>query len=479
MFTKKWLLRLGLGFHGLIVLGMAAVYAEWTITRNRGQEMLDKEIAKVDAEDPDWRAADLCAKRNAALPPKDRNSADRAMEAYALVPETYKRWPMNECKSANETVGVLPDADDRRIIAAMHADASEAIVRARTLRNMPNGGSPMIYAEPEPIGTLMESTQNLRMVASILDTDAVILASDGDGNSALRTTHAILNTARAVGDEPFMISTLVRIALTTIACRSAKRTLGWSEPTAGLAELQSAFAEELGVPRLTYGLRGERAMQYLLMENIDSGALDPNSVESKSATGIKGRLGTAPMRRTLPNQQAYLLDIYGQMLAAEKLEGKERIAAFAAVKPAQGTGFVSLLMSLLLPSTLKVGDAESRCRAILGTTIIALACERFRLANGRFPNSIAEIPKTLLPKVPDDPFTGDPLVFKTLADGIVIYSVGADLVDDGGTNLDLTAKVGGDVGFKLLLPEKRRQPAPVKPKVENDKAELPGSGTEP
>ena len=135
----------------------------------------------------------------------------------------------------------------------------------------------------------------------------------------------------------------------TIVSDSTLRFRDRAEIEASIAEVGLRLREVRDAPA---DIRGDRAMHYRLLENIDSGALDPNSIGSKSATGTQGRLGTASLRRTLPKQQAYLLDIYGQMLAAEKLEGKERIAAFAAVNPAQGTGFVPLLMGLLLPSML-------------------------------------------------------------------------------------------------------------------------------
>jgi hypothetical protein len=49
--------------------------------------------------------------------------------------------------------------------------------------------------------------------------------------------------------------------------------------------------------------------------------------------------------------------------------------------------------------------------------------------------------------VPTDPFDGKPLRFKPLANGYVIYSVGDDRRDNGGTQYDFTGAKRSDVTF--------------------------------
>jgi hypothetical protein len=65
-----------------------------------------------------------------------------------------------------------------------------------------------------------------------------------------------------------------------------------------------------------------------------------------------------------------------------------------------------------------------------------------------------------LAAVPLDPFDGAPLRYKQLADGVVIYSVGTDQVDDGGKLATAGAdmiKPGFDLGYRLWNVVKRRQ----------------------
>lgn len=79
---------------------------------------------------------------------------------------------------------------------------------------------------------------------------------------------------------------------------------------------------------------------------------------------------------------------------------------------------------------------EGRSVAQVRTTLAALALERWRLAHpGRLPDSLAELVPDFLTAVPLDPFDDQPLRYKQLGRGYVIYSLGPDLTDDGGKEL--------------------------------------------
>ena len=76
---------------------------------------------------------------------------------------------------------------------------------------------------------------------------------------------------------------------------------------------------------------------------------------------------------------------------------------------------------------------ELRTIAQLRTARVALAIERYRLASGRLPDALTDLVPTYLDAVPIDPFDGNELRYKKLVTGFVVYSIGEDLRDDGGT----------------------------------------------
>lgn len=88
--------------------------------------------------------------------------------------------------------------------------------------------------------------------------------------------------------------------------------------------------------------------------------------------------------------------------------------------------------------------------AIQRTGQAALAVERYRLANrGALPPTLAALVPAQLAAVPLDPFDEQPLRYKRLPKGFVIYSIGADLQDDGGIEGRLTTKSPCDLTFTI------------------------------
>jgi len=65
--------------------------------------------------------------------------------------------------------------------------------------------------------------------------------------------------------------------------------------------------------------------------------------------------------------------------------------------------------------------------AFLRCAVAAVAIERYRLAIHHWPEHLEDLVPQYLGKVPTDPFDGQPLRYRRLADGVIIYTVGEDL----------------------------------------------------
>lgn len=91
-----------------------------------------------------------------------------------------------------------------------------------------------------------------------------------------------------------------------------------------------------------------------------------------------------------------------------------------------------ILSRTFLPALSRALVRESTSIARLRTPRIALAIERYRLAKGSLPDKLDELVLTYLTEVSDDPFDRQPLRYKKLAKGYLVYSVGEDGKDDGG-----------------------------------------------
>jgi hypothetical protein len=112
----------------------------------------------------------------------------------------------------------------------------------------------------------------------------------------------------------------------------------------------------------------------------------------------------------------------------EYLEIDKHFAKAAAVSKKKRRNLSALLFSNYAHS----GGREGENLARLRLAITALAIEEFRSKKGNLPDKLDELKPDFLAEIPDDPFTESELSYRRLAKGYVTYSVGRDLMDDGG-----------------------------------------------
>ncbi len=97
-------------------------------------------------------------------------------------------------------------------------------------------------------------------------------AQDGDGNGACRALRGLLAASRAVGDEPTIVSQLVRMSLEARLMLALERVLAQTQPSSDeLKLLQELLVAEEAEPLLLYAARGERAGMHNFIESIKSG----------------------------------------------------------------------------------------------------------------------------------------------------------------------------------------------------------------
>jgi hypothetical protein len=88
---------------------------------------------------------------------------------------------------------------------------------------------------------------------------------------------------------------------------------------------------------------------------------------------------------------------------------------------------------LLLPALGNIGKKTARAQTDLNMAVIACALERYRLANGRFPEKLDALAPAFMSTIPHDVINGEPLKYRCADDGrFVLYSVGWNEIDDGG-----------------------------------------------
>ena len=80
---------------------------------------------------------------------------------------------------------------------------------------------------------------------------------------------------------------------------------------------------------------------------------------------------------------------------------------------------------------------------------IAVAIERYRRANREsLPGALTDLAPNYLADIPQDPFTGKPLLYRAGPDSYVVYSVGRNGKDDGGK---LRVQPDPDTGIRVVI----------------------------
>src|SRR5262249_48446309 len=146
-----------------------------------------------------------------------------------------------------------------------------------------------------------------------------------------------------------------------------------------------------------------------LFLGLESGALGPECILGPCDGPHLARALFRTYRPMLYADHAECLRLMTGYVVAAKLPWPEQRVAARSVMPdgpPRGVGYVA--PRLVLPACDKFTDAGLKSRASLLATAAALACERFRQANGRWPRSLAEIPEPILAAVPASPFDGRP-----------------------------------------------------------------------
>jgi hypothetical protein len=477
----RWLRRLGWTLVILLLLvGLFLGGSYWLITTNADRSLSDA-IEKTDQLDAGWRWEELEAHR--ATVADEQNSALRVIAARRLLPGT---WPtLTEAQYKLRDNPYLPDAkkpktlDERVADLLPNGEADEALRRdlraelekvapalaeARRLRDLPDGRY-RITVTSDFVSTRLDPVQSARMVALLLCLDGVLLAQDGRFDDALDSGRAALNVARSVGDEPMLICLFVRIACQRLALLSMERTLAQGEPSEpGLRAAQELVQREADAmqPLLLAVMRGERAGAHRCLEAIERGAMTVHGLAdghgSPSFTEeIEDWVGDLNAHRS----HGPLLQLLTEYVEIAKLPLDQQAERYAAIDPR--TRWVGSVGALLVFDAQKAHQAARRSQALCRCLVTILAVERYRQAQGRWPDKLDDVCPRYLMAVPDDPFGKGSLRYRRLDDGVVIYSLGASGID-GRLDRKKPNAADANLGFRLWDVERRRW-KPSEPKA--------------
>jgi RNA polymerase sigma factor (sigma-70 family) len=307
--------------------------------------------------------------------------------------------------------------------------------------------------------TMLPQLMKIKQGSQLAQMAAALDAEDHNGGQAADDILAGLGLTHSLKAEPVLISQLVRAASTALAVAALERTLNHATlPPDSISELTKAFHD-----LEDYDRRGEGFNRALIGEAVDHRALLKNPKTLIRLFNSQGTMGLSDKLRTqmiahvrhadnMKQEQSFLETSFQQILAARQPTLPDRLQTADVIRQqvADAKDRKLLLNEALLDGTDKSLKREAGTLANVRLALTALALERFRTAhNHRYPATLSELAPNYLDAVPEDPFDGQPLRYRTQGAGYLLYSIGFDLKDDGGKRM--TDK-GGDLVFEVTPP---------------------------
>ncbi len=376
--------------------------------------------------------------------------ASEAMGPEGGWPKAFTEWV--NCR-ANQDDGIIERLSPQ-LQQVLH-DWRGVLVLLHEAASKPSYYVDRDYHQPT-MNIPLSDLQNIRYLAVLLALDGQDKAAKGDIRGAIQNINTRLALARHAASEPFAIALLVAAGIE----RSALSTLQ------GLLEHKKVSSGDLATLRIenrpSYRklqertLRMAEAIQLMTFYDIDAGRL------SKLLPYISLDNGQEP-RANHPLLDSAFAFVHRVFLLPGELDVSRQLSyklQEAATKPYDAAKLLwkecqdkakfhgGILLAIFSPTGEAVGTMLTLADARRQTARLGVAIYLYAEKNGHLPEKLNDLTPDFILSLPADPFDDRLMKFKRTDQGIVIYSVGPDMVDDGGSPFDSNRQTG-DVIFKV------------------------------
>jgi hypothetical protein len=285
-----------------------------------------------------------------------------------------------------------------------------------------------------------------RQAARCFSAESRVAQSEGQRGDAIQRALDAVDFGGHAGRGGTLIHHLVGLALVAIGTAQAElcvEKLSAPEARAAGRRLDRVIAQ---FPTAADALRGERQFGLSALRGMFGGRIDGAQI------GI--RAGGGPLVSLYPKPWAYH---YLQTSYAEALAELEKPYPLRQPLPEPREP----IAAMLVPEVPEMSFAFAKNDAYLRLLRLELALQEYRARHGRYPTRLADLAPAVLSSVPNDPFTEQPFVYRAIGATYLLYSLGPDRHDDGGTPIPagkLNAQATGDLVAGKLYQRRPKTP---------------------
>jgi hypothetical protein len=247
-----------------------------------------------------------------------------------------------------------------------------------------------------------------------------------------------LALARSLQSEPVYLSSLVRVSITEIQIQPVWEGLAkhrWKD--AQLEELQKTLASFRPLEDYGRAMRGERAFNNQGLTDMRLGREAYQMDVPRPIRVIQRILSKLVSAMFYRNQLA--LDRASQEVLLPAVDAtRHRVdptkCTATAIASVMGKRTpYDFIAWMLLPAFESGSKRFARVQTDIDLAALACALERYHLAHEEYPEKLEALTPQFLAELPRDVFDGQPLKYRRTGQQFVLYSVGWNEKDDGGT----------------------------------------------
>ncbi len=419
------------GWHVIVGL-LAVLVAMFIVFRLFGHSSLERKIAELRAKGYPTSYEEL--EKYNQLPEGTPNAADIYIKAF----DAY-RAPFEDEKKLLPLIGSVVLKPGESLTPETKTAMENFLSRnTKTLELLHQAGQieqcryhyPLIARQ----GFMNPYYTEIKNCAQLLNQRILFQSKSDRKAEACQSVIDELRLGRSLSREPSFISFLMGHSAASMGIECIERLLeDCSLSEQQIAVLHTELLQVRNGLRLDQGLIGERCC---LLDNLFM----------SQSMGF----GTAPARWSglMDTNVLRAIEFCDQLEAVAKMEPEKRLKEYQKIQEeSEQLSVLFFITQMLVPAVNSIAMIDLRGIARMDCAITALEVERYRLAEGRLPETLEALVPKFIEGVPIDPFDEQPLRYNRLDKGYTIYSIGEDGEDNGGVP---KAKV--EKGAKYDLP---------------------------
>jgi hypothetical protein len=328
-------------------------------------------------------------------------------------------------------------ADDVKVFLAQNRIALGLLAKAAE-----QPGCLFIPDYTAPQRNRMPSFMAIRAAACLLMVDSRSAVHDGGYEAGAERIRQALHLARGTSRMGRVSGAMLAISVENLIVEDIRATLhesdlGSAYLLAGIRALGAHLEER---PELADCLRVERCVGMLRAVEILAGRRGC-SHSNRFGAGLMfqmNRISGAMLRDARTANEFWdRVERAAQLTEPGRFKALQRMARDSRLR--ERVNRMRAPFSYVIPGVVALARSDAEALARLRCARLALGCRLYRARFGGLPSKLADLTARLprLFKVmPDDPFSGKPMLYRKTKSGFVVYSVGAyNPDDDGAPNL--------------------------------------------